>query len=66
MDFDVVEHIAAEIEILGDGQLAQLFHHVVAILLEQQAVPALQLGLGQVQARRVGEVRRADQLPFRS
>ena len=61
VDFHVVEHIAGKIEVFRDGQIFQFFHHVVAILLEQQAIPALQRRFRQVQARRLGEVRRADQ-----
>jgi hypothetical protein len=46
VDFDVVEHVAGEIQVLGDGQVVQLGHDVVAVLLEQQAVPALQRVFG--------------------
>jgi hypothetical protein len=59
--FDVVEHVAREVEVLRDRHLAQLVHDVVAVLLEQQAVPVLQRRLRQVQAGRVREMRRADQ-----
>jgi hypothetical protein len=60
--FHVVQHVAREIQVARDGQGFQLVHHVVAVLLEQQAVPVFQPGLRQVQARGVREVRRANQL----
>ncbi|MNS92833.1 hypothetical protein D3C72_1269790 [compost metagenome] len=61
VDFHVVEHIAGKIEVFRDGQIFQFFHHVVTVLLEQQAIPALQRRFRQVQARCLGEMRRADQ-----
>ena len=61
MDFDVVEHIAGKIKVFGDGQIFQHFADIDAIVFKQQAVPAIQFGLRQIQARRFAEMRRTDQ-----
>ncbi|MOA01192.1 hypothetical protein D3C78_1205830 [compost metagenome] len=53
--------VVLESHVLGDAELFQVAANV-ALGIKQQALPAGQLGLVQVQARRFREVRRADQL----
>ena len=57
---DPVEDVAREVE-LARGQRAEV-RGDVARAVEQQAVPALELGAREVGARLVGEVRRAEEL----
>ena len=62
MDLDLVEHEARKIELCTRPQPGQLCGDIVAVVLEQQAVPFPQRVAVQVQAGVFGEVRCADQL----
>src|SRR5947207_14148110 len=59
-DFDAVEHVAGEIEVLGACKPGEVLRHV-AFSREQHAAPVLQRGLAEVEAVIFGEVRRAEQ-----
>ena len=60
VDLDAVEHVAREVEV-AHAERREVARDV-ARAVEQQAVPVLQRRAAEVEARLVGEVRRAEQL----
>ena len=64
MNFDMVKHVAVEIQVFRDAEVFQHDAHIKTIVVEQQTVPALQVESRQVQAGRFAKMRRADQFTF--
>ena len=58
---DLVQQVAVEVELLRHAELREVLRDV-ALAVEEHAVPLLQLLARQVEARHVGEVRRAEVL----
>ncbi len=62
VQFDVIEHVAVERQVLGGGHAGQVGGDVAAVVIEQQTVPLAQRVVAEVQAGVALEVRCAQQL----
>src|SRR5258708_17372487 len=58
---DLVQHVAVEVELLGDTEVCEISRDV-AHAVEEHAVPLAQILARQVEARHVGELGSSDML----